>query len=1026
MSNKCKVIHTDGVVGVFNSDDTPSILFEQAIEYYKDQDQALKIWELSYSNEFKDEVGISPENVRLNDILEYLSGKSIEDTSLTDKELSEVIQFMEYNGIESLDKLSQKLNSVFKPNGYFEVSTRAMVSSGLWTQQEAEEINPKEILNIINKITSTNLSNLGEVYIVPKTKGVTVFDTQGEKTILGTYKTISLEDIATYAMINSPSTNVVDIKDTLANSERYSYVSDKMADSPTLTSEIMSIINSNMVIPKAFVNGDTITTENLSDFNTIENVVLAGVTSPELEADIDFLDSISSEVWAQNKSKIERVVKKIENRLIDYNIDIIGLSEISELDREGTLVLLESALNVIENPSIDAISRFSEVRVELLGEIRSSNIVLPNNVNLQGLNIFHIDTLQSDSQMLEKFNMLRVGDSIFHAIDINIDEAYQTMYEMFQEGSLPIPVEFITTDNPLLAENINSVMESLKNFVKSRNVGFDTNNQEIASIAQILFNYSQPSQYLAPSVIIENSDYLMSEFITDFYQHILIEKSKGTELYDKVLKHFYVSETDINLNSISLPDITGMKYEKELREYATLKKQGQIKQLSNLDSSITEVDIQAINYPETITELQGSNFIEAEEYIVSEPNVNMYVRIGENTYRKVYSDLKGDVYKVLSIPKNNIYFLTELNFETSIEEAKSLLNKTTIPQSPINSDQIQRQSTIDNRIKEHTLSTLTIESLIQQLIDNGEVDYTNEEGLPCAKLGMIFGENSKGKWRIVEDLKGMPSHSRGGVDLEFSEEGVTILRDGGNVKIKAQDGLVIPPVVDTYTPTPVKDMYSMGLEQLRTLHPNDIYALQTDYYNRAYKDKSYDHTTVGDFKYTLTPSERERWLQDSEKRSGSTLRYYTDVKDVVVPLNPDGTPNFNSDTFYVYPNKPKAPDATTISAWTNTRDTQNPQAEISTPSYLHPTTGERLDPNIYITPPEGTQIDIQVSQPYLLNSLRRDVVAQKEQESQSMNLNKELTSKLTEEEIIEIRNRKITPSQYFNEIGIPISDILAR
>lgn len=61
-----------------------------------------------------------------------------------------------------------------------------------------------------------------------------------------------------------------------------------------------------------------------------------------------------------------------------------------------------------------------------------------------------------------------------------------------------------------------------------------------------------------------------------------------------------------------------------------------------------------------------------------------------------------------------------------------------------------------------------------------------------AREGMR-GKFTKGsKWEVVKDLKGYPSHAKGGVDIKFDESGVSFSRNGG--KIKAKDGLVLPKV----------------------------------------------------------------------------------------------------------------------------------------------------------------------------------------------------------------------------------------
>ena len=73
-------------------------------------------------------------------------------------------------------------------------------------------------------------------------------------------------------------------------------------------------------------------------------------------------------------------------------------------------------------------------------------------------------------------------------------------------------------------------------------------------------------------------------------------------------------------------------------------------------------------------------------------------------------------------------------------------------------------------------------------INVSEITYTDEEGNPCAKMGLTNTTKGTG-WKIVKDFKGQPKHSNGGVDITISDKGVTIRRGGKD--IKAKYGLII-------------------------------------------------------------------------------------------------------------------------------------------------------------------------------------------------------------------------------------------
>ena len=103
---------------------------------------------------------------------------------------------------------------------------------------------------------------------------------------------------------------------------------------------------------------------------------------------------------------------------------------------------------------------------------------------------------------------------------------------------------------------------------------------------------------------------------------------------------------------------------------------------------------------------------------------------------------------------------------------------------------LNKQIVINNLFNENeSLANSVYEALGFNTINVSEITYTDEEGNPCAKMGLT--NTVKGTdWKIVKDFKGQPKHSNGGVDITISDKGVTMRRGGKD--IKAQYGLLIP------------------------------------------------------------------------------------------------------------------------------------------------------------------------------------------------------------------------------------------
>ena len=102
-----------------------------------------------------------------------------------------------------------------------------------------------------------------------------------------------------------------------------------------------------------------------------------------------------------------------------------------------------------------------------------------------------------------------------------------------------------------------------------------------------------------------------------------------------------------------------------------------------------------------------------------------------------------------------------------------------------------------------------INQKLQELINNKEIEKDCTGKLKAEK-GLATSFVKGGKWKVIKDLKGYPTHKEGGVDLTIGKGGVSIKIGNtqftakyGLVIPKAQEGLVIPK--SKYKPTKSSD-----------------------------------------------------------------------------------------------------------------------------------------------------------------------------------------------------------------------------
>jgi len=82
-----------------------------------------------------------------------------------------------------------------------------------------------------------------------------------------------------------------------------------------------------------------------------------------------------------------------------------------------------------------------------------------------------------------------------------------------------------------------------------------------------------------------------------------------------------------------------------------------------------------------------------------------------------------------------------------------------------------------------------VEEIITQLEKDGVLEIDCKGKLKAEK-GLVTSFTKGGKWEIIKDLKGYPTHKEGGVDLTIGKDGVKI--KNGDTEFTAKHGLVIP------------------------------------------------------------------------------------------------------------------------------------------------------------------------------------------------------------------------------------------
>ena len=181
---------------------------------------------------------------------------------------------------------------------------------------------------------------------------------------------------------------------------------------------------------------------------------------------------------------------------------------------------------------------------------------------------------------------------------------------------------------------------------------------------------------------------------------------------------------------------------------------------------------------------------------------NTVVKDGKRLIPNIYYaefDLKTpEEIDVVYDKDNNQYEEEDMFTEYDETDEKEETEEVEITEVTSGTEDINFQEQLDNKLDEDILDDIPfsigqesnkyaeIGVDIDTLLKNGTVKYTDETGTECAKAGMASSKFTAGsKWSLVKDLKNMPTHEQGGVNLTFGDGGFMV------GKVKAEKGLII-------------------------------------------------------------------------------------------------------------------------------------------------------------------------------------------------------------------------------------------
>lgn len=739
MGLSCKVSYTDNNVARVEDDlGFPSKLYQGLLEELGNQSDALVAWATAYTPDLQNK----GESATVEEVLGYLDAKSAEESRLNAAETFQVRDFMIKNGFERLSDLHQQMVSIFKPNGVFEVNAQMAIDSGLYSSENIQNLNEKQLSDILTKIEGQLI--IEDIYVTPESQE-NEYVNDREFTVFGTNYRYSEEEV--FRTIRQVVENPMDpdsfelgIKDTGLTG-----LIDKYYLDPEFSRKVTGNMTGAINLPRLIVNTQGQIQEGTDIYyETVKNTLQTELDTTDISEDIDFLSSISPEVWNENLDLVNATLEGIEKDLVDQNIDLIGLSKQTN-DREQVISILQSLRTAMETQDDSDIQAFAQRRNEVFPmEDAAVWAVVPEN--MQGRTLFYLDTQINDVELFNQYGLIKVQDNVYHKTDPNGDP--NLAMDQIAKSDLKVPAQYQISNNPNPKVRR---LENVTNLIMSKAPrSLEGINSPILYAAYLnYFGHSEIKTDLRNLSEVQTSeDYLTTEFVSDFYNYYLREKLRNSDIYKSVLSNFQFTNTDINLKD-RIESLQGVEMRKELEDYIRLKKNSQMSYLVD-KSNVQSEDLAALNDPEYVKEYSGYLNTVGDYAISDNDTTTVVMKHNGSLYRQVLQQGTTTLFQRVSPNTNTTYNTASDNFEFDREAAQEVLDRY-LDNRQTSMDQVEYQAKISrargskiSSPKLRELSTLKDPSYTFSVDPMGVSAFLNGQ-----KIGSIRAEQSDLGMRVV-------------------------------------------------------------------------------------------------------------------------------------------------------------------------------------------------------------------------------------------------------------------------------------
>jgi len=709
----CRIIRDSegNIERVENPQGEISQLYSQALQVVGNEQQALEIAYVPYTQQYQDINGVTATDPTLSEVMTFISRNNNQNKSLTKQDIDNLRNNTLSIPFNSIEEMYTKVTSLY-PQGIFTVNRATLTKSELYTETEIEALLADSSLHRNIKETADKIIaevSLNEIDLRQINQNMATYETPD---LLSVQDTTNIIGLGKFTQIN-PFLIDKDLRQRVGgikNREQFEnlldganeaivdqyFTNDEFANKIFETYSSMERMQ--ILEDSGFGGLEYSYPNNIRKFT--EQSLIIGESATDLLNAIDLLQSTPRTVWEDNGVEIEDLLLRIEDLSSELGIDTVGITNQSYSFED-----IQNYLNSVANLAYNA--QYGTVEQAMIEDF-SNNYNLIFNQNLQpeytaikmnpsnrGKSLVLVDSIKSEQQLFDENSLVKVNNEGVYQ-RVNRQEDLEGLYDyvtdlvQFNPNIIDKQALFPSaySNNKFLfrkAVDINnreSIREDIVRYVQQQGYSEDLTLYKIAFGHAINFSTVQKDLQVELNKInsVNRSyEYLTGDFISDFSREYLQQKIEDSELFSKVYNHFKFNERGIVLKDsdpYSKQEINLFTPESHpLRDYAIISKDFELNTLfttaETQEQPIEEKLVREfyLNNPEQLSQKTVQiELSEDGEYLATQNLEDNYINVNGEVWEKARNYKNLTIYQKLPQIYNPLFsqYNIEVNINTSV------------------------------------------------------------------------------------------------------------------------------------------------------------------------------------------------------------------------------------------------------------------------------------------------------------------------------------------------------------------------